>query len=118
MLMGVSTNFSLVRIFHPTVEHNLQGDANHITTCSTNVQGGVSMVSIDIKMLNIFIIVDKKDDLAELQCAEHPISQALMTDTPWAVTKTAAVAYFHRFVLVYFGQTDAGGDAHDTEVKD
>ena len=63
MLMGVGTNFSLVWMCHPTVEHNLQGDATHITTCSTNVQDEVSMVSIDIKLLNIFIITYKKDDL-------------------------------------------------------
>ena len=48
-LMGVDANFILVKICHPTVKRNLQGDPIHITGCLTNVQVEFSMASIDIK---------------------------------------------------------------------
>ena len=94
VLMGVNTNVVLVKMYHPTVDHNLQGDPAYITGCSTNIAGEFSMVSINIKMSNHFNITDRKDDLIESQCAEQPLPQDLWTDIPWAVAETVTVACF------------------------
>ena len=68
--MGVDANFDPVKICHPTVEKNLMGETTHITGCPNNVQGEFSMIMIDIKMLNHFAIINKKDDLTKSQCAK------------------------------------------------
>ena len=71
--MGVNTNHSLVKIYHSTVQCNLQGDPTHIISCPTNVQGKFSMVGIDIKMLDHFGIIDKEVGLPNSQRAAQPI---------------------------------------------
>ena len=80
------------QIDHPTVDGRLQRDPTHIPGYSINVQGELSMVGIEIKMLNHFSIIHRKDDLPKSPCAEQPIPQVWMTDTPWDTVKTATVA--------------------------
>ena len=61
--MGIDKNYSLVKIYHPTVERNFQGHSTHIIGCSTSVQSDFFMVSIDIKMFNHSGNTDKKLNL-------------------------------------------------------
>ena len=65
VLAGVDVDYTTVKIHHHAVQHSPQGDPTHITHCPTNTQGEFSMVSIDIKVLDHFRIIDKKVDLHE-----------------------------------------------------
>ena len=82
MIKVINSGNIAVKIYHPKVERDFQGDPTHIAGCPTNVQGEFSMVSIDIKMLDHFPIIDNKDDLTKSQCAKQPLPQDLRDGTP------------------------------------